>query len=383
MADAQYCANVADSIHRAATRLVSAVQLATTARVRVSFFSKCFDSTCPDTLAATVPSRSLTVWVPDADSTWDPESDDIRRRTGRLVEYPQLVLRNLAARQNSQLLANSGSLLDPEYDVHMRLSADQHWWFPPPPSPHHSSHKPSSRIAPNQFDLSMVVLHELVHALGFGGVNLMQAGNGVNMMLPIAELKSVKDAGDDVGNMHQEVVRFRAPSVFESHLTAASDAATTTMLSDLARDITSAVDDAVHLPANIDTVNQALGHPSALHAASTLYSLATTPGAVTFSASPGGASAPGAPLMIETALTPLSPGSSLAHISQARYAESPDFLMTYQIPRGKSLDQLIGALGAGESGLGPRTLDVIRALGFKVKGRGDGDGGQRRRAAIE
>ncbi|ORZ33883.1 hypothetical protein BCR44DRAFT_70910 [Catenaria anguillulae PL171] len=383
-ADPAYCLRAAEAVRSAAGRLTSAVLVSTTARIRVSFFKACESNrTCPaDMLAATLPTRSFTVLIPEDEGdvrdkrgneteSEPDEKADPPQPSGTLVEYPQLLLRELGSRQG--LVSSSTIQFDDKYDATLQLSATQDWYLP----------APNLKIRPDQFDLSLVVLHELVHAIGFGGINLLPAGNKMPMLLPVAELQTVKvrqesstDGDGGTSEVDQlQVQRFRAPSVFESRLLVSSSTASNQdgpqYLVDLPRSIVSSVTSRLELPAPVDAVSEVLGAPQSSAVASSLFNLATTSNAILFATSPAGAGRNSSlqatsKLVMESELSPPIPGSSLAHVSQSKYSHSPEFLMTYQIKRGKSLDELILANGALECGLGPQTLDALRSLGYRI-----------------
>ncbi|CAG8503478.1 7613_t:CDS:2, partial [Diversispora eburnea] len=71
-------------------------------------------------------------------------------------------------------------------------------------------------------------------------------------------------------------------------------------------------------------------------------------------------------IIVETSLKPLITGSSLSHLDNDTYVDTPDFLMRYRAPRGISLETLYLANGGDKDNkcaIGPKTIEILETLG--------------------
>jgi len=72
-------------------------------------------------------------------------------------------------------------------------------------------------------------------------------------------------------------------------------------------------------------------------------------------------------ILLETALKPFALGSSITHVDEVMYTDTPDFLMRWETTPGTALgDRLKGESWVGGP-LGPNLLKVLETLGYKVK----------------
>jgi hypothetical protein len=72
------------------------------------------------------------------------------------------------------------------------------------------------------------------------------------------------------------------------------------------------------------------------------------------------------PIVLETALKPFQPGSSISHVDYARYTKSPDFLMRFMQDRGLTLTEAIKRGGGDNGPIGPLLLKVFEELGYST-----------------
>lgn len=71
------------------------------------------------------------------------------------------------------------------------------------------------------------------------------------------------------------------------------------------------------------------------------------------------------PIILETALQPFQPGSSISHVDYATYTQSPDFLMRFMQDRGLTLAEAIKR-GGGDGPIGPLLLRIFEELGYST-----------------
>lgn len=72
------------------------------------------------------------------------------------------------------------------------------------------------------------------------------------------------------------------------------------------------------------------------------------------------------PIVLETALQPFQPGSSISHVDYTKYTKSPDFLMRFMQDRGMTLAEAIKRGGGGNGPIGPLLLKVFEELGYST-----------------
>ncbi|KAG1139746.1 hypothetical protein G6F37_009510 [Rhizopus arrhizus] len=71
-------------------------------------------------------------------------------------------------------------------------------------------------------------------------------------------------------------------------------------------------------------------------------------------------------LWLESSLKPFNSGSSLSHVDSSYYINTTEYLMVYMANRGVSLSQLAKTFPS--SPLGPKLLQAMAALGYRIKG---------------
>lgn len=77
-------------------------------------------------------------------------------------------------------------------------------------------------------------------------------------------------------------------------------------------------------------------------------------------------------ITLETSFNPFISGSSLIHVDGAMYVSTPDFLMRYSTPMGKTLEDLVKDYGnTGDSNygpFGPGLRYILAGIGYSIRG---------------
>lgn len=80
----------------------------------------------------------------------------------------------------------------------------------------------------------------------------------------------------------------------------------------------------------------------------------------------------GPPITLETSFNPFATGSSLNHVDEGMYTSTPDFLMRYSTPKGKTLQEFVaeydpnGVYAYGPFGPGLRY--ILAGIGYRIRG---------------
>ncbi|CEP11277.1 hypothetical protein [Parasitella parasitica] len=231
-----------------------------------------------------------------------------------------------------------------EYDILSVFNADAPFWFEEDGIP----------IDSNQADFSFVILHEFMHGLGFySGWNEYISTNALT-----------PDPSPFLAN---QLIRMLNPtSTSALHTYQFLESAMDRLMTVLDRD-------SREMPVSVSSYTSQLNRVQA----TTISDLTRSPGftpakEMAYLATKAGSlgldiSSELDPIVLETALQPFQPGSSISHVDYARYTESPDFLMRFMQDRGLTLAEAIKR-GGGVDGqpIGPLLLRVFEELGYST-----------------
>ncbi|KNE56643.1 hypothetical protein AMAG_17946 [Allomyces macrogynus ATCC 38327] len=347
--DAAFCQRAERTLDAVGRRLSTVLDLAVPVTVNLSLFLPCgetkLDPSSPcsvmNTLGFATPARSFPLYFPASDAR---------------VDYPQALLRQLQAQQGLDL---AGIDLAP-FDIIARFNSLFNWYFPT------SSNSTSpAAIAPTQFDMELILQHELLHGLGFGSLNLAPDPIS-NLMFPVP----IVDASQT------QFLGWRPSSAFEMHLSRVNtdalaatfpppnDASIPPLLDPLTASVTAlnnSLARTMTVPANLSAVESVLAQAPTVDYAALMYTLATTNDTLV-AVAPESSTA----LYVETGIVPYASGSSLGHVAM-RYRNTPEFLMVYALRPNTTLAAQIAATGAPPTGVGPRTMDFLKSLGYRIR----------------
>ncbi|CAH1756461.1 2112_t:CDS:2 [Entrophospora sp. SA101] len=216
-------------------------------------------------------------------------------------------------------------------------------------------------ITPDQQDFLYVVLHEMVHGLGFSSNWLNDFSDG---MTPQASL-----SGTDPN----------APLVFLGFIESAFDKY---MIN---------IPKGTRISASTDQLNKFSGKPIPINTglpfknqddfvnaftsspnyklAQNMLTLSTTPNSLGFL--PHDTNKADDSIVLETSLTPFQPGSSVSHVDYKTYNNTSDFLMKFLADRGTDLNTLITIRSANKTdqndlrlAISPKLILLLETLGY-------------------
>ncbi|CAO3666716.1 unnamed protein product [Rhizopus microsporus] len=287
------CIKAERAFKKAGDMLSSYIVFNEPVRVNATLVSFCKQLTqCDDnsTLGGSLPLRSM----------------PLMNRDGVVRLHPQALVKQLQLRHHPAYAP---------FDIQSLFNADAPFWFDEDDVP----------IARHQADFTFVILHELIHGLGF-------YSGWSDYLVPDTLTPSIGALSKDMNLQFME-------SAMDRLLYILQDATPVSTISQ-------------NLDAMVIT-NELLKTP-----ASDMYRLATTPHTL-------GLIMANHTLVLETSLTPFRSGSSLSHVAQDIYKNTPDFLMRFSQERGVSLSDAMTRVGTA-SPLGPATLAVLDELGYTV-----------------
>ncbi|RIA87717.1 hypothetical protein C1645_877852 [Glomus cerebriforme] len=251
---------------------------------------------------------------------------------GKIRFYPQALLKQMdLPAEHPQLGPN---------DIVTIFNSDVTYWF---------EGDPSSTLS-NSPDMLYVVVHELIHGLGF--TTAWTDYFNIQVLTPI------------IGQLAAEGQFFEF--IFDKYL----------VLLPSGKTFTSIADELNKFPINVDMtkndfINAFSKSPQFL-IAQDAYNNAITHGTIGFLTKPN--LPPNTPLtqddvvILETSLVPFTRGSSIAHVDFQTYFSTSDFLMMYRYPKISLGEMMFRAGSANTTGpIGPKLRLLLEMLGYEVK----------------
>lgn len=243
--------------------------------------------------------------------------------------YPQALVKQL---QLSSHPAYSGS------DIFAQFNIAAKFHYPDDPTP----------MGQGESDFLFVVLHEMVHGLGFTSAWDDYINDQAQALTPGVSLGTIGGKLAFNGFIENEFDRFMIETTTNQPLSART-AALNGIQGLTGSTFQSANAFAAALQQSSVYVNQG----------TQVLKLATTPNALTF------ASKNGSKMVLETTLSPYSPGSSVSHCDARTFSGTADFLMRFRVDPGTSLAQATSVGTAGP--IGPVLLSVLDSLGYTTQ----------------
>ncbi|KAI3657021.1 hypothetical protein MP638_007293 [Amoeboaphelidium occidentale] len=269
--------------------------------------------------------------------------------------FAQPLARQVLAQTGRTSASTRASASFSQYDLEMKFNSDQNFYFSAEVMKLSKARATPRPIANNQFDFLFVVLHEMLHGLGFFSMwNLNLAG--------VSNLPSSFDANRALSpQLLQDSSTgelFPVSSVFDLFI-----------VSNTRNGVKKWVDVQKTFSTGFEATASQQQTSSALNAAQQLYRDATTPGVVRFvypqfifdSSESSWTKLSTFDTVLNTRYSPFVSGSSLAHNDDV-YKSGSDFLMTAALEPGVSMEVLMN--NGIFSPLGKRATAVLVAMGY-------------------
>ncbi|KAJ3122266.1 hypothetical protein HK098_002971 [Nowakowskiella sp. JEL0407] len=275
--------------------------------------------------------------------------------------YPQALAK--------QLVPSNATMDWSTYDILAQFNSDTSdgaslFWFPDNTSP----------ISRGQYDFLYVVLHELIHGLGFvssWGTYFETSNDNpkvLPMLTPLLQFKSrplVQNNGLAASNVVSNCSAL-PPYIFDKFLITGKNEAVSLQTVYQQMNESGVLNDAWVVLKEPDTIVKSTIKGAKFQAGLDLYDSATTPGSIRFQ----GTEQSGNTVVLHTTYDPFRVGSSLSHFDQRIYEKTADFLMRPEAPSGITLRKMIadtsGNQNATASPIGPKTRFILGSLGYKL-----------------
>ncbi|RIB04525.1 hypothetical protein C2G38_2283849 [Gigaspora rosea] len=239
--------------------------------------------------------------------------------------YPQSLVKQLGNKAHPKYS---------DYDINAIFNSEGvSYWF-----------KEDGNIRADQVDLEMVILHELIHGLGFL-TSLNDYMHDTPQELTPYVIGIINTSGS---NYHF------IGATFDKYM---SVVPTGQSVSDIIKqmDVFSDVQ-----YANQDNFTTTFLSSPQYNLATDLFSKAINPNSLTLLSGDD-------TIFLETSLTPFNSKSSISHFSYQKHTNTSDFLMRFAIERGKTLKQYVKMGGNYANGpIGPKLRAFLKSLGYTI-----------------
>ncbi|CAG8581631.1 7659_t:CDS:2 [Diversispora eburnea] len=290
-ATAALCNNIKEAFNDAGKEISKVLKLKTIIKVNSTFT----DLNNAYLLGAAGPARRIPL----------TSDDNIIRR------YPQALVKQFSLSTHPEYN---------DYDITARFNAAQNWWF----------RTDNGTIGSDQYDFYAVILHELIHGLGFisSWSNLLETlvDQDTTGLTPFPDFGGDNDSQFEgfLENIFDKYVKFTRNGVVST-----------------STDYTSQLNESVPIGTSFDTVEEFVTQvksSSKWEIAESALTSATTKDSLTFTPAEG--TSHKEVIYLESSINPYDPYSSISHVS-LRYESTPDFLMNYFLHDGETLEDLI------------------------------------------
>ena len=250
------------------------------------------------------------------------------------VLYPQALVKQLVSRFQGQLSSN-------DVDMVFNAGSVDQFYFP----------SESSRIKSNQYDVTYIALHELVHGLGMVSFWGLNAPEDSRVLGDVDRTKLLTPQVSPSGTGYEA----QSIGIFDYFL---GDRASGNGLN-LWRD-------------DIDEINAWLSgsNPQDIQSAERIYQDATRKGEVMFAIPQNldsDSQTTAGTVQLHTEDGSFITGTSITHVDQTRYTRTEDFLMRPTAPVGVDLKTLMKQFGGPAQPFGRATLRILVTMGYSLK----------------
>jgi len=227
------------------------------------------------------------------------------------------------------------------FDILAMFNSVANFWFEDDTTP----------IRQDQSDFTFVILHELVHGLGF-----TSSWDDYINQVPQALTPDVTPAGSGSSFQFSEFS-------FDKFMVLMS---TGQRMSDITAQLNAFSTGAGAQIRDINAFASAFTTSPQYQIAKNTFNFAITKGAMGFL--PQGETNLNNAVLLETSLNPYQQGSSVSHVDFATFSKNSDFLMRFLADKGISLGDAIVQNGNFSGGaVGPKLLKVLESLGYTTQ----------------
>jgi hypothetical protein len=285
------------------------------------------------------------------------DCDRIRQTLGKAqtIRYHQLTSDDGKVRLYPQSLAkqlNSApikSQFHPAGDILAEFNSDASFYF----------QSQGGQISRTQSDFLLVISHELLHGLGFATIyNDYLSQTSVQALFPNPEVLTV-------GRTKARINSF-LESIFDRYVVFTDSKKTLTTVTDV---INGYVNEN-NFFGSVDEAYSDFTKSSQYQVARDLLKTAQTEGSMEFVFNTT-TNVPYKSLVLETAIRPYAPSSSVSHVAMKNYQNTKEFLMRAVMSPGNSLASLVSSAGSGSwdtAPYGPGIIAMLETIGYPTNG---------------
>ncbi|RIB19242.1 hypothetical protein C2G38_2141725 [Gigaspora rosea] len=257
-----------------------------------------------------------------------------------------------------QALAKQFQLqVHPEYasvDILADFNSNFPFWFEGDP-----------QIQPNQIGFEELVLHELMHGLGFlSGWNNDYLEEDSLFLTPNID-GIIFNVGDNIERNSELIFRGFLESAFDKYMVLISNKTRTTELTSKLDKFLNGQDTKF---ASINEFKEKFKVSPQFDIAKQMYNICVESNSIGFLLNTSNSK--NDVVILETGINPFQGGSSLSHVDEKLFDNSSEFLMTFEQTPGRTLEDAIAAGGGKnrkEEAIGPKILAILETLGKKKK----------------
>ncbi|ORX88400.1 hypothetical protein K493DRAFT_341321 [Basidiobolus meristosporus CBS 931.73] len=283
-----------------------------------------------------------------SNSTGDFECRDSQVQTGSAGPARTIVLTDEDGRKRSfpqALLKQKGLTKHPKfspYDIVATFNADVDFWF-----------EGDGMIKSTQSDFLFVIIHELIHGLGFSSAWMDYINDMPQYLTPNILISNSSDLYVFAGFVE---------NVFDKFLVEYPSLRPLSEVTDVLNTFASGPGTVFH---HEEEFSKTFSSSTQSKEATRMLHLSTTGKTLAFF--PKNTTGSNTPIILETSLNPYVQGSSISHFDFKTYSNTADFLMRYMEDRGVSLRTSIERTGTYIGGpVGPQLGLVLQSLGYSI-----------------
>ncbi|ORX88708.1 hypothetical protein K493DRAFT_306400 [Basidiobolus meristosporus CBS 931.73] len=243
------------------------------------------------------------------------------------------------------LLKQKGLTKHPKFipfDIIAAFNADVDFWF-----------EGDGSIKSTQSDFLFVIVHELIHGLGFSSAWMDYMNDVPKFLTPNILISNSSDL---------YVFNGFVENIFDKYLVEYPSLTPLTETTDSLNAFASGPGTIFNSEEEFSTM---FAHSPQADVAKRTFSLATTGKTLAFL--PKNITGAEKPVILETSLSPYAQGSSVSHVDFKTYSNTPDFLMRYMEDRGVSLETTVYKTGNNPGGaVGPQVSLILQSLGYTI-----------------